>query len=495
MSPPRLVYSEYAYNFVAFDNRFFAVPQTLGPIDISSQSVIDLPGVFISRQLDDVLRRVEWQHVAHSSPLKLVPMLGTPANVGYYGHNHPAYDSIFSGSHGEVVSIEHWPTNAHCDSHTLQRLDAALTRFRSQMETTGIDLDFAEQFINSRDHLTQLIVSNSPAIHFFQGLPLTLGQRPWTIQVENATTLFIPFVTPGQSWTFDPDASPIYGVVRELLLARECLGIFTNLRATQDGLPVLFRSEELARKVYHLPFAVPPARPVEKNGCRFLFTTSWHQHERSFYNRGGVDAVAIFLQLAQRRPYLELTIRAKLPEDLDLEIRSQIEGAANIYVIEDKLSTEAIAQLFAEADFYLLPAATLHSMSTIEAMAHGCICVLADAWGSDEYLKDGINGLRIPGRQGRHWEFRPEHGVIAERHAELEGVDHTFVGRAVDAIDPLLRDPGLRINLSQAARAYVSEHHDIKQIRATFRGAMQAIQALAAAEDGGMKDDKIARAH
>jgi hypothetical protein len=130
------VYSEYAYNFVAFDNRFFAVPQTLGPIDISSKSVIDLPGVFISRQLDDVLRRVEWQHVAHSSPLKLVPMLGTPANVGYYGHNHPAYDSIFSGSHGEVVSIEHCQTNAHCDSHTLQRLDAALTRFRSKMETT-----------------------------------------------------------------------------------------------------------------------------------------------------------------------------------------------------------------------------------------------------------------------------------------------------------------------------------------------------------------------
>ncbi len=162
---------------------------------------------------------------------------------------------------------------------------------------------------------------------------------------------------------------------------------------------------------------------------------------RSFYNRGGVDAVAIFLHLARSRPDLELTIRAKLPDDLDPQLRRQIKGAANIHVIEDKLSTEAIAQLFAESDFYLLPAATLHSMSTIEAMAHGCICVLADAWGSDEYLKDGINGLRIPGRHGRHWEFRPEHGVIAERHADLEGVDHAFVARAVDAIGPMLSDP------------------------------------------------------
>jgi glycosyltransferase involved in cell wall biosynthesis len=119
-------------------------------------------------------------------------------------------------------------------------------------------------------------------------------------------------------------------------------------------------------------------------------------------------------------------------------------------------------------------------------MAHGCICVLADAWGSDEYLKDGVNGLRIPGRQGRHWEFRPEHGVIAERHADLEGVDHAFVARAVDAIDPLLRDPGLRTKLSEAARAYVSEHHDIKQIRATFRDAIQAIQARATAGAGRM---------
>jgi glycosyltransferase involved in cell wall biosynthesis len=479
MSPPRLVYSEYAYNFVAFDNRVFALPQTLGPIDCSSQSVANMPGVFIGQQLEEVLRRVEWQCVANASPLKLVPMLGTPANVGYYGHNHPAYDSIFSGSHGDVVSIEHGPTTAHCDSHTLRRLDAALTRFRSQMETTGVDRDFAEQFIKSRDHLTQLIVSNSPAIHFFQGLPLTLGQRPWTIQVENATTFFIPFVTPGHSWAFDPDASPIYRVVRELLLAPECLAIFTNLRATQDGLPVLFRSADLARKVYHLPFAVSQAPMRMKSGRRFLFTTSWHQHERSFYNRGGVDAVAIFLHLAQSRPDLELTIRAKLPDDLDLELRRQIKGAANIHVIEDKLSTEAIAQLFAESDFYLLPAATLHSMSTIEAMAHGCICVLADAWGSDEYLKDGINGLRIPGRHGRHWEFRPEHGVIAERHADLEGVDHAFVARAVDAIGPMLSDPDLRAKLSGAARAYVAKHHDVKKIRATFRDIMQDIRARA----------------
>jgi glycosyltransferase involved in cell wall biosynthesis len=471
IADPVLIETDGIYNFVLYKGQVFSIPLSLGPVNLRYDSIVGRPGVFVAPRLHQVKRLVEAHKIANVSPLQFVPMLSTPANVAFWGNNHPAYASIFSPDY-KGIRIVGSPSSASCDNLVLERLDVALTRFRARMraEAAEIDDETLNEFIRTRDYFSQLIAAAHGGLHFLQGAPLTLGDHPWLMQIETAASLFLPFVTSADSWSFDRDTSQIYQIIRTLMLSDECLGVVTNIRATKEALPTLFRSPALAEKVFHLPFATKLcAQIAQRNGKRFLFTTSWHQHERSFYRRGGIDALLIFLELAKRHKGLELTIRAKIPSDIGLDMREKI-ASANIRVIDEWIEPDAIASLFDEADFYLLPAMDLHSMSTIEAMSHGCICVLADSWGSDEYLFDQRNGLRIPGREGKYWRYGQDEGFVYEREFGIEKPDEAFIYRAVQAIDPLLLDSTRRNDISDCARRHVAEHHSVERARMTFEG-------------------------
>jgi hypothetical protein len=133
-------------------------------------------------------------------------------------------------------------------------------------------------------------------------------------------------------------------------------------------------------------------------------------------------------------------------------------------------------RLFAEAQFYLLPAMSLHSMSTLQAMANGCVCVLADSWGSDEYLRHGIDGLRIPGREGKHWEYRTHEAFLAERYDGLENPDVVFVQRAVEAIARLMVDDARMQGISDAARAVAARSNSTEAGRKPFAEILRDIR-------------------
>jgi hypothetical protein len=385
--PPRLIHSDNGYNFVEFRNRVFAVPQSLGPINLEQEDVTAHPDVVVADDLDEARDQLIWRNITTARKLSITPMLETPVHVRFYGRNHPAYAPIFSGQY-ESLEIVTQPAETRCDSPSLRRLDNALSRFRQKMQQARIASTDIESFIESRDYLSQLTLMQSPGVHFFQGTPLTLGLHPWVAQLEKPTTLFFPYVTSTDSFSFDRERMPIYRIIRQLLLSGECLGIITNLKATKEALPILFRSESLREKLFHLPFCLEAPEKRPKRRGRFLFTTSWHQHERSFYSRGGVDAVMIFSELAKHYPDIELILRAKVPEDLDPAVRSRL-NAPNVSIIDSVLDETSMQELFRSSSFFLLPAASLHSMSTLEAMAHGCVCILADSWGSDEYLHHG----------------------------------------------------------------------------------------------------------
>jgi hypothetical protein len=49
--PPQLLYSIGSYNLVAYSGSFFAVPQSLGPIDLQQEDVSGRPGVFVATEL------------------------------------------------------------------------------------------------------------------------------------------------------------------------------------------------------------------------------------------------------------------------------------------------------------------------------------------------------------------------------------------------------------------------------------------------------------
>ena len=56
--PPLLLYSTGHYNLVAHGGRFFAIPQSLGPIDLEREDVSGRAGVMIGSDLQQLERRL-----------------------------------------------------------------------------------------------------------------------------------------------------------------------------------------------------------------------------------------------------------------------------------------------------------------------------------------------------------------------------------------------------------------------------------------------------
>jgi glycosyltransferase involved in cell wall biosynthesis len=461
---PHLLGSEEGYNFVGYQESVYVLPQWLGPFTEETRQHQE---VIACDDLTEAQHLLRLKLIGRSGKTPLTSMLGIPINTHYYGANHPALDPLFVEGYDNIA-----PGHAaalECSNATLASLDRSLQGFRSKMRMAGIAEPTIRRFIESRDYLSQCIVSSTPGIQFFQGAPLTLGYKPWCLQVEKSTTMFLPFVTSAQSWDFDPRGrdKDICTLIRSLVSADTCLGLITNIKATQKAIPLLLGDTTLSSKIYHLPFFLPPPIPCTKKTGQFLFTTSWHQHTGSFYSRGGVDAVKIFAELSRKHPGLELVIRCRIPEDVPEEIRA-ILNAPNVRILDGKLDAADMSKLFAEAEFYLLPAASLHSMSTLEAMANGCICVLADAWGNDEYLAHGVNGLRIRGREGKYWRYDADRGVVSERYQGLENPDHTFISDAVREIEGLIGAEDRKRHLSDNARSYAASNHNPESIRKQF---------------------------
>src|SRR5262249_6500902 len=112
------------------------------------------------------------------------------------------------------------------------------------------------RFLRSRHYQSQLMLPRRPRLVFLTSVPYTFGQHPWVIEIEDCISLFFPFVGNGQTGNLPIEQSPYLPIVRALLESDNCRGIITHMRATADALPVLFRSERIAAKTFHVPLGV-----------------------------------------------------------------------------------------------------------------------------------------------------------------------------------------------------------------------------------------------
>ena len=118
---PVLIESADSHNFVAYAGRVFALPQALGPTDLSTEDVTANPDVIIAESLNEAHHRVSWKTIATEQQLRITPMLEIPANVRFYGKNHPAYTPIFSGEY-ESFEVVAPPQEPKCDSSSLRSM-------------------------------------------------------------------------------------------------------------------------------------------------------------------------------------------------------------------------------------------------------------------------------------------------------------------------------------------------------------------------------------
>jgi glycosyltransferase involved in cell wall biosynthesis len=310
------------------------------------------------------------------------------------------------------------------------------------------------RFAHSRHFQSQVLAPRCAEFVFLTSVPYTYGQRPWVIEIEDPTTLFHPFILNGGTAAVDVRSSPYFATVKALLEADNCRGIVTHMRSTAELLPLLFRSEVIARKVTYAPLGVALPKefqPRDEDGpVNLLFTNSWHQRPDNFFLRGGLDVLEAFDVLRRRFPQLRLTIRASLPKLEERYQRILLDGW--VRVIDRFLPTELMTELQRESHIFLLPAARVHIVSVLQAMSYGQAVVASDGWGMQEYIEHGRNGLIVPGRAGKvTWADR-DAGVLREDYRPMYAADPKVIEGLIESVSLLIEQRAVRQRIGSAAR-------------------------------------------
>jgi glycosyltransferase involved in cell wall biosynthesis len=123
-----------------------------------------------------------------------------------------------------------------------------------------------------------------------------------------------------------------------------------------------------------------------------------------------------------------------------------------IKVVDQFLPADEMRELISSSDIYVLPAARIHVVSILEAMAYGLAVVVSDGWGFQEYVQDGWNGIVVGGRYGKCSWMDTANGMLREDYSSLWTPDAVVIGGLVDALSALIEDRELCERLGHNAR-------------------------------------------
>jgi glycosyltransferase involved in cell wall biosynthesis len=511
---PRPVASYEGYNLVRHRGTIYGVPQVAGPVDVSQEEQRRRAGVISGETCQKVQELI--RSALDAVPIEFagwLPIYEASGNCG----RHPQFTHTAKPPQGYRFTCSA-PPRRHGASRwqrLVRRLIKSVSRravvlwllIRLPCSVLGGGAGFAPRarlralvamvrlffllvcrgarvgavlrFLRSRHHQSQVLLAPHRGLIFFPSMPFTYGQNPWVVEIEDAATLFCPFVANGQTSDLQLVDSPYFPIVKTLLESDECKAIVTHMQSTARMLPVLFGSDTIRAKVCYTPLGVKPAGRwqchEESEHLHLLFTTSWHQKPSSFYVRGGLDVLEAFAILHERYPHLRLTLRTNLPP-LDDHYHRIIEQGW-VRIINRFLSAEEMETLLADSHVFLLPAARVHIVSLLEAMSHGLVVVTSDGWGFEEYVAHERNGVIVKGRYGKVSWADEKAGMLREDYEPMLTCDPTVVDGLVAAVSGLVEDRDLRQRLGRTARLDVQTTYSLQRWN---RGLKEALdQALA----------------
>jgi glycosyltransferase involved in cell wall biosynthesis len=332
-----------------------------------------------------------------------------------------------------------------------------------RLTASGLSDADAGHFIKTRRPELQPHKPGHSRLEFLPTYPFTLGQVPWLVEIEDSTTLFFPYLANDRSTDAPVVGTAWHAAVRVLLQHPSCRGIITHVGSTAESLPVLFEDPDLGAKITHAPIGM--RLPAQSSADRtyqagdpvtLLFSNSWHQDPRSFYVRGGLDVVEAFMALRERGTNVRLIVRSALPDSLPERYRAALQQP-DVELLDRKLSDADMDVVLDRTDIYVLPAARLHVVSVLQAMARGIATVVSDGWGMTEYVEDGVTGVIVRGRAGTT-SWVDGDGVLRENYSSMHAPTPSMVQQIVAAVQHLVDDAAWRQRLGAAARTRVATH-------------------------------------
>ena len=303
---------------------------------------------------------------------------------------------------------------------------------------------------------------------FFPSVPFHFGQFPWMIEIEDTTSMFLPFIKNGATADLKPlNTQSFFAIFQELFESPLCHGIITHVRSTSESIPRLFNNPGLKNKVFYIPIGInlPDWEEVQKikkrrgDGPLILFTNSWHQMPGGFIVRGGLSVLESFAEIKKSVPTAHLLIRSKLPKNLSSHYRDLIRDLG-VEIVEDFVPNEQWEQLKMEADYFIFPAARIHIVSLLEAMGYGMSIIASNGWGIDEYLENDRNAVIIPGYE-KISRMDYETGLLRENYTAMYSSNPDMVKKIVAAFNRLHGNPELKRKITDQARQDVETKYTL----------------------------------
>lgn len=311
--------------------------------------------------------------------------------------DHPSIRGLFDAASG--VETDMPPADP---GRLLCNLPALLRRAGDYADRLSVhpkvDRASAARFAASRIH-AWIEPPSDWLLDFLSPYPVSLGQRPWVFCCDSLPQLFIPML-PHDGMTVTRE-TPEYWILKAHLESGRCLRILTHQPDSLGGLADFFDSRIIGDKTLHVNVwhrRFPPSSSRRRTCPRvWLFASSFFPSDAYFRRRGGIETLRAFFALADEFSDIELILRARLPSILPDGLTEKALNHPRVRYYPDPLDDEALNRLYAEADLFLMPCATVYRNSLAEALQAGLVPVVAETAGIHDFVRDDENGIVVSG--------------------------------------------------------------------------------------------------
>lgn len=409
---------------------------------------------------------------------------------------HPLYRALFDyapdnvklSAWDNVRLYERLSNHAFTRKRVLQAIKTKEDCFHRD-EGSFVKQSYEEHFWFPNQVLTAALEGDLELHHT---APFPSLARPFVLCCESFAPVLFPFAQQG-SGTIE-NCQAVKEHYRGLFSNPLCLGIFSHVPDTLTALSRFLSDPIVDRKLF--PFVaglranaasmadVGPKQPLGRP--RFLFVNSANQNSMNFFHRGGHLVLRFWKKFIADGHDGRLIMRCAKPSDSDLHDYGvdlswvQAEIGRSIIWDQGYLAGYEMHALMESAHFLLLPSASLHSVSIMEAMRVGTIPVVSDTVGTSVYVRDEENGIVLHGVRKEVWQKDEMAGILVDRYCRRPELDRLVVEQMVRRVSTLLGDHAAYWNMRARTIAYARQQfsgrkfadefwHSVSDLYAQFR--------------------------
>ena len=401
---------------------------------------------------------------------------------------HPLYRALFDHAPTDIdlqawdnVKLQRHFSGTRNDRDLVLSLANSRLKGASAVASNGIEHEYSSYFYPPDRVLTETLAGD---VEFHHTAPFPSFTRPFVFHCESFAPVFFPLSHQGHgSFSKFDELRTHY---RRVLANPLCLGIYSQIPDTLESFRAFFSDAEIDSKLFRSKIGLsrssvdPSIYPPKQVGKpRFLFINSAHQQQSNFFNRGGHVALRFWKEFRKAGREGTLILRCGRPDDDSLTkhgvdpifVRSEL--GRSILWAEGYLANHEVNALMADAHFFLLPSASLHSASILLAMTLGTLPVVTDTLGTSVYVTDQETAIVLKGVREEIWHPDPQTGVLVDDYRKMPNVTASLVTQLVERVFQLLDSPSTYMALSERTADRAKRYFSGETFASEFWGSVK----------------------